>query len=1092
MGNTVTKSLIGTEFAELKAALEKKSLQDVAAQEELNALENTTLNIAITGMTGAGKSSLVNALRGVADDEEGAAPTGVVETTMHPKGYPHPELPKVQIWDLPGIGTPEFKPDEYLKRVNFNQYDFFIIVSKVRFTVHDTSLACEIHKMKKKFYFVRTEIDVSLANEGRKKSFNEKATLEAIRSNCCENLKKAGMTSPKVFLISSLHLGLYDFPLLKKALEDDLDYLKKHVLILAMPAFSKEALEKKKAAMERLIWKWALTSCAMGAYPVPGVSFACDIAILVRAMKRFCIVFGLDEGSLQRLAERVGQPVAELKSAIKYTPKAAEIKKELVISLLAKSAFCVTSTCIELVLDFIPVFGSVTGAGLSFVTTFYMLKSFLNDVLKDVENLHAKIAELSQKLPELSFLVAMLLFVKFRSRCYREFGLSSHSLEDLAEWIGKPVSVLKAVMTSRSLKPVILLRLPDLVGAAVMVLESQTAMGNTATKLLILTALAKLKVVSEGKSLQDVAAQAQEELNALENITLNIAITGVSGAGKSSLVNALRGVADDEEGAAPTGVVETTMHPKGYPHPKLPKVQIWDLPGIGTPEFKPDEYLKRVNFSQYDFFIIVTGDRFTEHDANLALPVSGVFFACDVAILVGVMKKICSVFGLDEGSLQMLAERVGQPVSELKSVIKYTPQAGEIKTEFVIDRLARSSEGSQTTMDNPTKEPFAREDFDEMKAVLDQGKLPEVIAQSRQKLDLFEKTTLDIAITGVTGAGKSSLANAMRDLGDDDDNSAKTDVVQGTFHPESYPHPLLPNVTLWDLPGIGTGDFQAAKYLKQVNFDKYDFFIIVSATRFTENDAKLAREIQKRKKKFYFVRSKIDVDLGNERRKRGFREERTLERIRNDCEQHLEQRGQPTPRVFLISRWDLDRYDFSLLQLTLVEELDDLKSQVLIMAMPAFSKEILEKKKKTMKKVIWLQALLSGALGAIPVPGLSFPCDLAILVGTLALFCKVFGLDRAAIRRLAKRVGKNEAVLRSAIKKSPMASEITPQFVVSLLQKSLVSGALMGLELALDFVPVLGSITGAGLSFATTFYMLKCFLNDAVEDAENILAKVSE
>ncbi|XP_066494376.1 interferon-inducible GTPase 5-like [Tiliqua scincoides] len=398
-------------------------------------------------------------------------------------------------------------------------------------------------------------------------------------------------------------------------------------------------------------------------------------------------------------------------------------------------------------------------------------------------------------------------------------------------------------------------------------------------------------------------------------------------------------------------------------------------------------------------------------------------------------------------------------------------------------------------MDTPIMEPFVLEDFEELNAALDQTSLPEVITQSRRNLDLFENTTLDIAITGVSGAGKSSLVNAMRGLGDDadddDENVAKTDVVQGTFHPKRYLHPLLPNVAIWDLPGIGTEDFQAARYLKQVNFDKYDFFIIVSATRFTENDAKLAREIQKRKKKFYFVRSKTDVDLGNESRKRNFREERTLERIRNDCEQHLEQRGQSTPRVFLISRWDLDKYDFPLLQMTLEEELDDLKSQVLIMAIPAFSKEILEKKKKTMKKLIWMQALLSGALGAIPVPGLSFPCDIAILVSTLRVFCKVFGLDHAAISKLAIRVRKNEAVLRSAIKKTPMASEITPPFVVHLLQKSLFCSSLMVLEIALDFVPVLGSITGAGLSFATTLYMLKCFLNDAEEDAKNVLAVVS-
>uniref|UniRef100_A0A3P9DR07 IRG-type G domain-containing protein n=1 Tax=Maylandia zebra TaxID=106582 RepID=A0A3P9DR07_9CICH len=105
----------------------------------------------------------------------------------------------------------------------------------------------------------------------------------------------------------------------------------------------------------------------------------------------------------------------------------------------------------------------------------------------------------------------------------------------------------------------------------------------------------------------------------------------------------------------------------------------------------------------------------------------------------------------------------------------------------------------------------------------------------------------------------------------------------------SFSHMLFqyyyPNVTLWDLPGIGTPMFPAEKYLKHVEFRMFYFFIIVSETHITENDVKLALKIQEMGKKFYFVRSKIDKDLGAERRKRNFSKERTLTKIREDCAQ---------------------------------------------------------------------------------------------------------------------------------------------------------------------------------------------------------------
>uniref|UniRef100_A0A3Q3CJD3 IRG-type G domain-containing protein n=1 Tax=Haplochromis burtoni TaxID=8153 RepID=A0A3Q3CJD3_HAPBU len=131
-------------------------------------MNGITLNIAITGETGSGKSTFVNAFRGLSDDEEGAAPTGVTECTMEVKEYFHPNYPNVKFWDLPGVGTPNFPSDTYLESVGFEKFDFFIIIAAARFKENDVKLAQEIQRMKKKFYFVRSKIDDDINAERKK------------------------------------------------------------------------------------------------------------------------------------------------------------------------------------------------------------------------------------------------------------------------------------------------------------------------------------------------------------------------------------------------------------------------------------------------------------------------------------------------------------------------------------------------------------------------------------------------------------------------------------------------------------------------------------------------------------------------------------------------------------------------------------------------------------------------------------------------------------------------------------------------------------------------------------------------------------
>uniref|UniRef100_A0A4W5MD96 IRG-type G domain-containing protein n=1 Tax=Hucho hucho TaxID=62062 RepID=A0A4W5MD96_9TELE len=160
-------------------------------------------------------------------------------------------------------------------------------------------------------------------------------------------------------------------------------------------------------------------------------------------------------------------------------------------------------------------------------------------------------------------------------------------------------------------------------------------------------------------------AKAKEHPDLLENVTLNISVTGESGAGKSTFVNALLGLRDGDKGAAETGVIKITMKPIRYSHHTMPNVKIWDLPGIGTPNFKAKKYLKERKYIFKTAFAAAAGA-----SSTAAVPIPGFSVDCEIGVMQAFFHKAFITFGLDEKSLQRLSERVNKPVGELSSAMK--------------------------------------------------------------------------------------------------------------------------------------------------------------------------------------------------------------------------------------------------------------------------------------------------------------------------------------------------------------------------------------------------------------------------------------
>ncbi|XP_068582274.1 interferon-inducible GTPase 5-like isoform X2 [Cebidichthys violaceus] len=375
---------------------------------------------------------------------------------------------------------------------------------------------------------------------------------------------------------------------------------------------------------------------------------------------------------------------------------------------------------------------------------------------------------------------------------------------------------------------------------------------------------------------------------------------------------------------------------------------------------------------------------------------------------------------------------------------------------------------------------------EEVKEVLQTGGPAEAPPKIKTYLDQQNNIQVNIGITGESGSGKSTFVNAFRGLADGVEGAAPTGVVETTSEVTPYPHPHHQNVVLWDLPGIGTPKFPADKYLELVEFKTFDFFIIISATRFRENDVKLAEEIQRMGKKFYFVRSKIDHDLRDEERRQrsAFNEEKTLNKIRENCIQ-----GVKSQQVFLVSCVDLHLYDFHLLEETLRKELPAHQRDALLLALPNVSLGIISQKKKALQSKVKWHALLSAGIAAVPLPGLSFVADITILVGVLIHYQVTFGLDSSSLENLARSAGVPLNDLKAVVTSPFAGNKINKELVIKLLTSTMVGAALMAAEEGFRLIPFLGIPAAIGLSFASTSSALNIFLTMMAEDAQNIFIK---
>lgn len=353
------------------------------AQSQIQDWQNTRIKIAIAGMSGAGKSSLINAIL-----NQKIAPVGVIETTVEAKSYDSEH--GITFVDLPGCGTTQFPFDSYIQKTNLASFDAIILVTSNRFYENDVQLYAQItQQLNIPCFVVRTKIDLAINDGLEDNGLTIEQVCQMVTDNIYQNLKPH--RPKKVYLVSNRYRQDYDLQDLINDICLSLEGLKSAKFKAESAAYSKEAIYGKRKVIEEIALNYAISAALNGLNPVPALNVSVDATILLTMSRHILRFYGLTEQQMEHFMGAKQQKVqlqALKQSIIRWS--AQFLAKESILQILKRLS---TKLASKTIASWIPMVGQIVSAGIGFKMTI----SFATELIDESEK---KSLELLQTLLE--------------------------------------------------------------------------------------------------------------------------------------------------------------------------------------------------------------------------------------------------------------------------------------------------------------------------------------------------------------------------------------------------------------------------------------------------------------------------------------------------------------------------------------------------------------------------------------------------------------------------------------------------------------------------------------------------------------------
>ncbi|KAF9815583.1 hypothetical protein IEO21_04504 [Rhodonia placenta] len=253
----IARAVADKAAAEAKAAAEEahKALKDgikpvimptrgeyEAAKKRLQ-YKDGIFHFAIAGISGSGKSSLINAFRGLRNGSRNSlvAKTGVTETTSQIARYADPNKANPFVWyDVPGAGTLSIPDWVYFNEQGLYIFDCIIVLTDNRFMQTDEAILRNCARFQIPSYIVRSKSLQHVQNILNDTPYDEdedededvrmekaiKHYVAETRYSVAQNLEKAGLPQQRVYVVDKESLVQVACGKEPKTLLDELELVK--------------------------------------------------------------------------------------------------------------------------------------------------------------------------------------------------------------------------------------------------------------------------------------------------------------------------------------------------------------------------------------------------------------------------------------------------------------------------------------------------------------------------------------------------------------------------------------------------------------------------------------------------------------------------------------------------------------------------------------------------------------------------------------------------------------------------------------------------------------------------------------------------
>jgi small GTP-binding protein len=331
--------------------------------------EQAKVKCGIIGLSGSGKSSLINAIAG-----EKIAEVGSTEQTMEPQELSDGGIIFV---DLPGCGTNKWPQKTYVQDLKLLSYDCFIIVTSTRLYEADLYLYRTLHvNNSKPCFIVRNKIDLAIEDEKRDNDLSEAETLKKIKDNLLSGIKPA---PKRVYLTSAREPKKWDLPQLIEDIINSQDGMKRDRFRADSAAYSRQAIREKRLVADKVVSWSAVASAANGLNPIPGIDVSVDVGILVNMVNQIFRIFGMSPEQIQFMEEKFPSPHWEgIKQGIAKLAARYLTSEALILVLKRMSG----RVAVKQLSRFLPFVGQLIAAGIGYKMTTALGEQVVNDVEK--------------------------------------------------------------------------------------------------------------------------------------------------------------------------------------------------------------------------------------------------------------------------------------------------------------------------------------------------------------------------------------------------------------------------------------------------------------------------------------------------------------------------------------------------------------------------------------------------------------------------------------------------------------------------------------------------------------------------------------